>query len=173
MTSPRNRVPHPSSAWVGKPGAPSMPGAPSKLCLGGKATNPTNPANPAGCPIHARPLRMGGRPTTTGCAPSNPLRCGCHPERTGPQTFSSGVPNDRSSSLGWRLGVVSRRICCFLLFRVPGAPIHARLLRMGGIATTRRVPHPSSAWVGKQPTQLTPLTPPGAPSMRALCAWVG
>jgi len=42
----------------------------------------------------------------------------CHPERKGPQAhFISGVPGDRSSSLGWRWGVVSRRICiCFSAF---------------------------------------------------------
>jgi hypothetical protein len=43
---------------------------------------------------------------------------------TGRQTFfSSGAPADRSSSVGWSLGVVSRRICfctsglCFEFFR--------------------------------------------------------
>ena len=47
---------------------------------------------------------------------SGPARRHCHPERKGPQTLFSlaGVPSDRSSSLGWSLGVVSRRICgCF------------------------------------------------------------
>jgi len=102
-------------------------------------------------PPHCHPDRSGGICGCLSGSVQTPKKI-CHPERTRPQTlFISGVPGDRSSSLGWRWGVVSLRTCICSLMIPQDYP----------------VPYPCTFFLtqGRESTKLTQSELPAKPRL--------
>ncbi len=132
------RVPHPSSAWVGRINS-SCRGAPSKLCLGGK-----NRLLLPGCPIQAllgwkNQLLLPGAPSKLCLGGKNRLLLpGCPIQALlgwEESTPPAGCPIQ--ALLGWEESTPPA-----------GCPIQA-LLGWEESTPPAGVPHPSSAWVGR------------------------